>query len=490
MIRLQRAPEPGAAMTRARTISLLVAGCLGVGGLLCALSSVAPLSGAGDNRAAPAGPAVFGFAGNASCSARACHGGDKPVDAVAQQNEYTTSLLYDKHTRSYEVLKGERAKRMAANLAPTNPDGKPIDADKDWRCLACHATPQSAWDQAHGKKADLATANWQLGGVSCEACHGGSVGQKPWLAIHTAPDLWRKKYEKNPHDPVWKEYGFTDLADLRFQAETCAGCHVGAPPDEKNKIPARDCNHDLMAAGHPRLSFELGVFRANMPPHWNVSLKEKKEQDAEVWLVGRVIAAKAALQLLDYRASQVKQEGEARWPEFAEYRCYACHADLNPRWRNLEASKGRPRGSLPYDTWYWTLLPALNKNLKMGYDKLTDVMARPVPDLAEVQGEARLLIGFHDVWLKEKHKFDSATLLKEATTGIEKLPRSWEDATQLALAVAALKQKDLESLTPLRLIWKELSFKDLDGGPRGFSCPPADNPEVEKAFGDLLKRIR
>src|SRR5262249_49209288 len=88
-------------------------------------------------------------------------------------------------------------------------------------------------------------------GVGGEACHGPASGPHPWLAVHTAPDKWRKKYAKTPNDPEWKKYGFTDLADLRVQAETCAGCHVGAPPDEKRGIPARDVNHDLMAAGHP-----------------------------------------------------------------------------------------------------------------------------------------------------------------------------------------------------------------------------------------------
>src|SRR2546430_1674984 len=77
-------------------------------------------------------------------------------------------------------------------------------------------------------------------GVGCEACHGAARGERPWLAIHTAPDQWRKKYEKNPHDPVWKEYSFTDLSDLRVQARTCAGCHVGAPEDAKAGVPGRD----------------------------------------------------------------------------------------------------------------------------------------------------------------------------------------------------------------------------------------------------------
>src|SRR5262249_32886935 len=195
--------------------------------------------------------------------------------------------------------------------------GQPeVKAHEDWRCLACHATPQSAWEQAHGKSADQATVNWQLGGVSCEACHGPSKKREnPWLELHTSRTERRDKFKDNPTGKA--AYALTSLSDYTVQAQMCAACHVGAPPNEGEHIPARDCNHDIMASGHPRLNFELTIFRANMPPHW----KAKDEDGAKVWLHGRVGAAKSSLELLKYRASQSKSSSEARWPEFAEYRC-------------------------------------------------------------------------------------------------------------------------------------------------------------------------
>src|SRR5581483_3994915 len=101
---------------------------LGAAGVLLALSaaSKSPAPSA-DTSTGSGGPAVFGYAGSASCSSRACHGGDRPVEtAIAQQNEYTHMLMYDKHTQAQSVLLDKRAQEIAKNLAVTNSDGKMV----------------------------------------------------------------------------------------------------------------------------------------------------------------------------------------------------------------------------------------------------------------------------------------------------------------------------------------------------------------------------
>src|SRR5205823_6319454 len=149
------------------------------------------------------------------------------------------------------------------------------------RCLACHATPESAWGMKPGEKIDISLENWHKGGVSCEACHGpASKPGKAWLSVHTSEKEWRR-LGRSPKQKADK-YDFTDLNDPASLTRTCAGRHVGAPADPEKKIPARDCNHDIMAAGHPRLNFELASYLANMPPHWNVKLKpESPAKDAK-----------------------------------------------------------------------------------------------------------------------------------------------------------------------------------------------------------------
>ena len=469
-------------------------------GLLACVSSIVWALSTAKPAPAPAVPVSSalpgGYAGSASCSAGACHGRNSPVDdknAIALQNEYTHSVMYDKHTQAYDVLLKHRAMKIAENLAPTNKDGKKIDADKDPRCLACHATPESAWDLKSGS-ISIEVQNWHKGGVSCEACHGPALKpDRSWLGVHTSRSQWRDAKKASEKEP----YGFVDLSNLATLTQVCAGCHVGAPRNDSKKLPARDCNHDIMAAGHPRLNFELSTFIANMPPHWNTRLKldaAKKQGGVEsfhakVWAVGRVGSAKASLDLLAARTAE-----QTRWPEFAEYRCYTCHTDLNNHWKQATPDTLRPKGSLPYDTWYNSLLPEWNPEVKSGYDALRTEMARAAPVAGKVSDEATKLSATLKTWvdrLNEQKVFNPedmlSTLIKEAKE-TQKLPRAWEDATQLVLAIALLS-KDADR-KDLQTVLDALMFPRDGEGPKGLDGPAADQEKVQEAFKRLLSGLK
>src|SRR5437879_5291440 len=98
-------------MTRSKRAAF-VAGLLAcVVGVIWSVSAAAPAPGP-DVPVSTALPG--GYAGSASCSAGACHGGNSPVKdekAVALQNEYTHSVMYDKHTQAYDVLLQPRARK-------------------------------------------------------------------------------------------------------------------------------------------------------------------------------------------------------------------------------------------------------------------------------------------------------------------------------------------------------------------------------------------
>jgi hypothetical protein len=460
-------------MKVAKWFPFLAVSALLVGGIVWAVVDTAPVRTPQPQAAEP--QALHGFATNASCSSRGCHGRDEPLtgpDVHVQQNEYTFSVMHDKHTRAYAVLREHRANEIAKNLAPTNKDGAIIPAHEDARCLACHATPQSAWEFKPGTK-DLNVLNWQTAGVACEACHGpASVKGTSWLAEHTSTE-WGKK-------PAAEKYqlNYWDLSDLTVQAKVCAGCHVGASADEKNRVPARDCNHDILAAGHPRLNFELNVFRQNLPPHWDVVKKghDKQEYQARAWAVGRAVAARSSLELLQARADHAEKTKE-RWPEFAEYRCYSCHTDLNPGWRDVQGESLRARGSFPHDSWYSTLLPSWNPELK-GYDRLTSEMAKPWPNPQTVKTEAGQLIKVLDAWAAKLNRdgVKPAEVLSALKENVKESPHSWEDAMQLALAIVALEKADAASL------FEPLTFPAKIGeGPRGIDVP-ASRVELKKVL--------
>jgi hypothetical protein len=437
------------------------------------------------------------LAGAGSCSGRACHGGLEPADPPGvQQNEYTTWLLHDKHARSYAVLTEERGRRMATNLGIE-------DASQDVRCLACHVTPAAA------QAADRVDLHRE--GVGCESCHGAANDSRPWLETHAADGRWKK----TPHAgkrKLYEEYGMTALMDVEVQARTCAGCHVGAPAGKD--LPARDLNHDLMAAGHPRLTFELAVFQANQPPHRRLGKEDKYKDDpgypAKVWAVGRVVAAQAALQLLRDRAGRVqdgrvKDEGDSPWPEFAEYGCFACHADLrNDSWRRqTDYFTGRTPGALPYNVWYSTALPGKDKGVMKAFEALGQEMNKPIPNPEEVKKRAyatlKRLQGLLETTRSRKGTADDVSQWLAALQPSEGRVKtmSWDEAQQLVLAAAALHQAerahqgqsrpDPKINDDLQELYRTLAFPDKVESPRDFRRTGKLDGQIKALFTDLKR---
>src|SRR5215475_13760015 len=79
------------------------------------------------------------YIGPGSCAATSCHGSVKPVSGSRiLQNEYSTWILEDKHSRSYQALTSDVGERMARILKL---GGKAEDSTK---CLGCHALSSTA----------------------------------------------------------------------------------------------------------------------------------------------------------------------------------------------------------------------------------------------------------------------------------------------------------------------------------------------------------
>ena len=243
------------------------------------------------------------YIGAGGCSGSNCHGGTSPLnekDSRIQGNEYAIWSLNDKHSRAYKVLSEPRSKRMAEILNIANPQ-------TDKRCTSCHAV-----GSPERSKSD---------GVACEACHGAA---EKWLGPHT---------QANSHSASVAA-GMIDTKAPRVRAATCLGCHIGGSD--------RVVDHELIAAGHPDLNFELDTFGAAQPAHY----REPKPQDGNtlprvrVWAVGQASALGEGMRLLAMRAAR-------RWPEFSELECYQCHHDLRlDSWRIQRGYGGRRPGSL------------------------------------------------------------------------------------------------------------------------------------------------
>jgi hypothetical protein len=104
-------------------------------------------------------------------------------------------------------------------------------------------------------------------------------------------------------------------------------------------------NHDMIAAGHPRLNFDYWAYQRLLRPHW-FEPPAPPGTAARAWLVGRIAAAEALLRLHTDRAAR-----GGPVPDLSEFNCYACHHALAPGdWRGRAGGyyAGRMPGSLAW----------------------------------------------------------------------------------------------------------------------------------------------
>jgi len=169
--------------------------------------------------------------------------------------------------------------------------------NKSEKCLVCHSLYVPS---------ELRATTFQPDdGVSCENCHGPAVG---WLGPHTT-ESWQhySATEKS-------KYGMYDTRDLDKRSEKCMSCHVGTAD--------KQVDHEMIAAGHPDLTFELDSFSAAMPRHWKVRSEDNPWIGVQSWAIGQAVQLRESLNRLSRRASS------ANWPEYAELECFACHHSL------------------------------------------------------------------------------------------------------------------------------------------------------------------
>jgi hypothetical protein len=273
------------------------------------------------------------YIGPGSCAATACHGSVKPVaGSRILQNEYSTWILKDKHARAYQGLTGEVGERMARILKL---GGKAEDSPK---CLACHAL--STTPEQRGRPFAISE------GVSCENCHGPAQG---WLGQHTE----RESPEKHARSLA---LGMADTRDVIHRTEKCLACHLGSAQ--------KFVDHEMIAAGHPDLYFELDSFSAVMPRHWKQPREAAAgkpaagpEGDANWtgvrdWGAGQAVELRAAMERLVWRAKFERFDHKEIWPEYSELSCFACHHALGPAkdsWRQAHGYSGRRPGDAAWN---------------------------------------------------------------------------------------------------------------------------------------------
>lgn len=312
-------------------------------GLLCAVVAGIAASGALVSRAMTApgdSPRADGVhEGVASCAGSTCHSRTVSSGVHVRQNELITwqdpSSEAGAHSRAWRVLTGERGQRIARRMGI----GPAQEAEA---CLGCHAEPAARRGESF-RVSD---------GVGCEACHGGSGG---WLASHYAMTGTHSANVAN---------GMKALDQPKVLASVCLDCHFGG------QAKGQFVTHEMMAAGHPRVQFELDLFNGQQQ-HWTVdadycgpgpdSRRKTCASGVKTWAVGQAMALERALTLY---ASPAR--GNGAFPEFFFFDCHSCHREISDdaKFRpTAEANPGRPipAGQPPFNDENLIMLSAAAK---------------------------------------------------------------------------------------------------------------------------------
>jgi hypothetical protein len=284
------------------------------------------------------------YTGVASCAGSTCHGRMEGDGTVVRQDELMRwqepSTPGGAHSRAWAVLSNSRSQFIAKNLGIGDPSTAPM-------CLGCHSTQGAIAASGGARRGSVPLED----GVGCESCHGPAGGL---IASHYAgvgtnanPDAeMRDKHLSNLRAGLWK------LEDPVVRAGVCVDCHFGSAGE------GQFVTHRIMAAGHPRISFELDLFSSLQAHHqedadygWRkFGAGSGRTNHVQMWAVGQAVALERSLALF-----QSRRGTEGMFPEFYFLDCHSCHRRIYDQAKPVKTSldnPGRtniPEGMPPYN---------------------------------------------------------------------------------------------------------------------------------------------
>jgi hypothetical protein len=328
---------------RIALLALCISVCRTAGILICFALAVPFFAHAQTSNSAPVNSENGKYVGPGSCAATSCHGSVKPVaGSRILQNEYSTWIIKDKHSRAYQALTGDVGERMAKILNLGKAEAAP-------KCLACHALAPSP--ELRGRPFEVSD------GVTCENCHGPAQG---WLGQHTAKDSPEK------HAISVRDFHMVDTRNVIVRTDKCLECHLG--------LASKFVDHEMIAAGHPDLFFELDSFSVVMPRHWNVPrlhadgtpAGDPSWEGVRDWGTGQAVQLRAAMDRVAWRARGDRYDKKNIWPEYSELSCIACHHSLTAAkdsWRQEHGYTGRRPGDPAWNESRYVVFRLLAKQV-------------------------------------------------------------------------------------------------------------------------------
>src|SRR2546429_2502703 len=397
------------------------------------------------------------YIGPGSCAATSCHGSVKPIaGSRILQNEYSTWILQDKHSRAYQALTGEVGERMASILKLGS------KAEEAPKCLACHAlytTPEQ-----RGRAFEISE------GVSCENCHGPASA---WLGPHTTRS-WQ--HEKSV------ALGMYDTRNVIHRTEKCLEFHLGT----RNKF----VDHEMIAAGHPDWYFELDSFSAVMPRHWKVPRESEPGKPAEdaawvgvrEWSAGQAVQLRTAMERLTWRARNERADKKDVWPEYSELSCFACHHALGAAkdsWRQEHGYVGRRPGDPAWNSSRYAVFRLLAKQIDSANAQeldrqllaVSEEMSKLNPDRNVVAPAASAAAP-----LAQRIAERLRTMQYGQAVALRMLQRISDDAENIALADERAAEQAAMAIDSLYVAYSN-------------DAKPANAAEVRRAINELFQQL-
>ncbi|MDX1946760.1 MAG: multiheme c-type cytochrome [Pirellulaceae bacterium] len=417
-----------------------------------------------------------------SCGSATCHGNPspRPIRGSLAGHEFVRWSEFDPHAGAAVTILGKPFQDILDRMnVGRSPEEMPALRE---RCAACH-NPEATAAKGSG---DSLTAL----GIGCQSCHGDA---RHWIARHYERDVTREELHG---------LGMLDTKDLHVRAKQCAGCHIGDA--------THDMNHDMIAAGHPPLRFELSAYHDLIgKKHWPEAERLREpEFKVKLWAAGQAAAAENTLALLKSRASRAaRHEPVSPWPEFAEYDCFACHQRLRPGGEpNPVPARAASQPGMPaWQAWNLSFAESLRKDSQMV--QFRAAMEGPFRDNAAA---------VHALFPSEIPAVAPANLsLPDLLTLLSRDPApavpSWSSTTHRALALQAAYLASRDN-TPagesaasqafarrLRAIKISLAFGskqfewpafDWMGLPRPAAVPFSDLPAISAELTELASQLQ
>ena len=248
-----------------------------------------------------------------------------------------------------------------------------------------------------------------------------------------------------------------DLRDPIECTETCLSCHLGTA--------SKWVDHEMIAAGHPDLYFELDSFLAAVPKHW-------KPLGDDSWADVRFLATGAAVQLRE-NMRRIARETTRFWPEYSELDCFACHHNLSSsknNWRQERGYAGRRAGSPSWNGSRYAVLKLIveqvdgddAQRLERGLARVNSLVSDITADRRQIAAASQAAGELADQIARRmaRHRFDSQGVLKlirHISGAAEWVSDQGErSAEQAAMVLNSLAIAYCENAKPPRLFQTEL----------------------------------